>query len=577
MQGDDDVQENSLYKKEVSKIIERKFTIPAYQRGYRWGKKQVMELLEDIYSSDQSLCLQPIVVKRKGDNHYELIDGQQRLTTLYLIYRFMKDEGYNSKINLPFPLEYETRPKSAEYLTRPDEKNKDDNVDFYHIYHSYQAIKEWFGKDANQAKTKADTIYPKFDNNVFVIWYEVDEKTDAPGLFTRLNAGRIPLTNSELIKARLLLVVKTANGSDDERGRLKQIEIATQWDTIERGLHNEEFWAFLTNAPGEECSARIELVFDLLADKKQEDKDEFHTFRWFEEKLDGKGGVDELWNTIQETFQTLRGWYEDRDLYHKVGYLVAEGKTELSRLVRESQGKTKSAFKNFLDDEIRGGLQGISCDDLSYENGADKDKIQRILRLFNVELLAQVKNSLERYPFSLDKSQNWSLEHIHAQNAESLRKEDEWREWLTKHREVLEEIAQKDKALEDLAGEIEIALGKKEIGGEAFRNLQGKIIAALSAKEDDFQVDLHGLGNLAFMPQGENAALSNSVFAVKRKKLIEMDKAGCYIPIGTRWVFLKYYGDGQNCLHYWYKSDYDAYLNEIKTVLRAYLPKEDGR
>ena len=569
------MQENSLYKKEVSKI-KGEFTVPAYQRGYRWGEKQVRELLEDIYSSDQSLCLQPIVVKRKGDK-YELIDGQQRLTTLYLIYRFMKDEGYKPRIDLPFSLEYETRPKSGEYLMRPDEKNKDDNVDFYHIYHSYQAIKEWFGEDANQAQTKADTIYPKFDNNVFVIWYEVDEKTDAPGLFTRLNAGRIPLTNSELIKARLLLVVRTANGSDDERGRLKQIEIATQWDAMERELHNEEFWAFLTNAPGEGCPARIDLVFDLLADKKQKDKDEFHTFRWFEEELDGKGGVDELWNTIQETFQTLRGWYEDRDLYHKVGYLVAEGKTELSRLIRESQGKTKSAFRNFLDNEIRGGLQGISCDDLSYENGMDKDKIQRILRLFNVELLAQVKNSLERYPFSLDKSQNWSLEHIHAQNAELLRKEDEWREWLTKHQEALEEIAQEDKALEALVGEIEIALGKKEIGGETFRSLQGKIIAALSAKEDDFQVDLHGLGNLAFMPQGENAALSNSVFAVKRKKLIEMDKAGRYIPMGTRWVFLKYYGDGQNCLHYWYKSDYDAYLNEIKTVLRAYLPKEDGR
>ena len=120
-------------------------------------------------------------------------------------------------------------------------------------------------------------------------------------------------------------------------------------------------------------------------------------------------------------------------------------------------------------------------------------------------------------------------------------------------------------------------MGKKEIGGETFRHLQETITTVLSVKEDDFQVDLHGMGNLAFMPRGENAALSNSVFAVKRKKLIEMDKAGRYIPIGTRWVFLKYYGDGQSCLHYWYKSDYDAYLKEIKTILKDYLPKEDGQ
>lgn len=537
-----------------------------------------MDLLDDILGADDSLCLQPIVVKCIGENHWELIDGQQRLTTLYLIYRFMKDEGYKPRIDLPFSLEYETRPKSREYLTRLDEKSKNDNVDFYHIYHSYQAIKEWFGEDVNQAQTKADTIYPKFSSNIFMIWYEVDEKTDAPGLFTRLNAGRIPLTNSELIKARLLLDVKRANSSSDERGKLKQIEIATQWDAMERELHNEEFWAFLTNASGEGCPAHIELVFDILADKKQKDKDEFHTFRWFEKELNREGGVDGLWNKIQETFQTLRGWYEDRDLYHKVGYLIVEGKAKLPRLIGELQGKTKSAFKNFLDNEIRSSLQGISCDDLSYENGVDKDKdkegIQRILRLFNVELLAQVKNSLERYPFSLDKSQQWSLEHIHAQNAELLRKEEEWREWLTEHRKVLEEIAPEN---EELNEEIKITLAEKEIGGEKFRSLQEKITTALSMKEDDFQDVLHGLGNLALIPRGENAALSNSVFAVKRKKLIEMDKAGRYIPIGTRWVFLKYYGKGQNCLHYWYKSDYDAYLKEIKTVLKDYLPKEDGQ
>lgn len=558
-----------LVSKTISKITGT-FTVPAYQRGYRWEKQQVIDLLDDIFNADDNLCLQPIVVKCIGENHWELIDGQQRLTTLYLIYRFMKDERY--RIDLPFSLEYETRPKSREYLTRLDEKSKNDNVDFYHIYHSYQAIKEWFGEDVNQAQTKADRIYPKFSSNIFLIWYEVDKETDAPGLFTRLNAGKIPLTNSELIKARLFLSIGNENKSP-EWISLKQIEIATQWDAMERELHDEEFWAFLTNASGDSYPARIELVFDILSDKKRKDKDEFHTFRWFEKELNREGGAERLWNKIQETFQTLRGWHEDRDLYHKVGYLIAEGKAELPQLVGEMQGKTKSAFKNFLDNEIKGSLQGISCDDLSYEDGVD-NKIRRILRLFNVELLAQVKNSLERYPFSLDKSQQWSLEHIHAQNAESLRKEEEWREWLTEHRKVLEEIAPDNKELNE---EIETALVKKEIDGATFRSLQEKITTTLSMKENDFQDVLHGLGNLALMPLGENAALSNSVFAVKRKKLIEMDKAGRYIPIGTRWAFLKYYGKDQNCLYYWYKSDYDAYLKEIKAVLKDYLPKENGQ
>ena len=70
--------------------IKGDFYVPSYQRGYRWGVAEVERLLDDIYSTEgkSNYCLQPVVVKKNGDR-YELIDGQQRLTTIYLIYRFM--------------------------------------------------------------------------------------------------------------------------------------------------------------------------------------------------------------------------------------------------------------------------------------------------------------------------------------------------------------------------------------------------------------------------------------------------------------------------------------------------------
>lgn len=65
------------------------FFVPSYQRGYRWGSDEVKRLLDDIYSNGQSnYCLQPVVVRKLVDS-YELIDGQQRLTTLFLIYKYM--------------------------------------------------------------------------------------------------------------------------------------------------------------------------------------------------------------------------------------------------------------------------------------------------------------------------------------------------------------------------------------------------------------------------------------------------------------------------------------------------------
>ena len=71
--------------------IEGEFHIPAYQRGYRW-KEEVDMLLNDIkgINEGENYSLQPIVIKKKAEKEYELIDGQQRLTTIFLIYRYIK-------------------------------------------------------------------------------------------------------------------------------------------------------------------------------------------------------------------------------------------------------------------------------------------------------------------------------------------------------------------------------------------------------------------------------------------------------------------------------------------------------
>ena len=78
------------------------FYVPSYQRGYRWGKEEVTRLLEDIYTNgNKTYCLQPVVVRKDGDR-YELIDGQQRLTTLFILLQYIKRE-YKPKISLKKP------------------------------------------------------------------------------------------------------------------------------------------------------------------------------------------------------------------------------------------------------------------------------------------------------------------------------------------------------------------------------------------------------------------------------------------------------------------------------------------
>ena len=149
------------------------FFVPKYQRGYRWTENEVNMLLDDIYNSKgKSYCLQPIVV-RKRDETYELIDGQQRLTTLFLLYRYINNA--NPSVANPEPafnLVYETRNKSEEFLKSIDLDRSGENIDFYFIVNAYKTIQNWFENehiDNRERRFRFRHIPEYLDENVKVI------------------------------------------------------------------------------------------------------------------------------------------------------------------------------------------------------------------------------------------------------------------------------------------------------------------------------------------------------------------------------------------------------------------------
>ena len=94
-----DNKNNKLCLKTVYDLLDKNFYIPAYQRGYRWSKEQVNDLLNDIWEFSQSsdengssfYCLQPVVVVQDG-KQWQVVDGQQRLTTLYIILHYLEKQ-----------------------------------------------------------------------------------------------------------------------------------------------------------------------------------------------------------------------------------------------------------------------------------------------------------------------------------------------------------------------------------------------------------------------------------------------------------------------------------------------------
>lgn len=113
--------DNYMIRRAIPDLLDKKYYIPEYQRGYRWEKTQVLDLLQDLYAffigdtKGQFYCLQPIVVKEKQMNNelwYEVIDGQQRLTTIRIIMQIYDQLNSNmfTTISHKYTIMYATRP-----------------------------------------------------------------------------------------------------------------------------------------------------------------------------------------------------------------------------------------------------------------------------------------------------------------------------------------------------------------------------------------------------------------------------------------------------------------------------------
>lgn len=543
--------------------IKGEFYVPSYQRGYRWGADEVIRLLDDVYQNGKKqYCLQPVVVRKKG-SAFELVDGQQRLTTLYLIYKYMKN--VNPFFNDPtFSLTYETRDKSEAFLRDIDLDRRNENIDFWFIANAYETIKTWFEQDL---QIRVMHIFEYFKEDVKIIWYEVGETEDAISLFTRLNIGKIPLTSAELVKAMFL-----SRDTDENVDRKKQEEISLQWDSMEKDLHNDSLWYFLTNQSNGRYQTRIDLVLDLISGKTPSDRETYFTFFKFDEMRKSMS-LDDIWRNIQKTYLLLKDWFENHELYHKIGYLIASGTISLQEIFDISKERTKTEFRTILKEYICKSVAiSGNYSDLSYNKVADYKKISTLLLLFNVESVRQNgEHSLwfpfDKFKFGKGGKVSWSLEHIHAQQSEGMRTQEVWKEWLSLHIPSV-------KALSEIHGPLidamEKAVAKEKLDGTEFEQLQKQVVSLLSVAGNTEY--LHSVANLALLNSSDNAALNNSTFDVKRNVIVDMDKKGQYIPFCTKMVFLKYYTPSdKNQLHFWGEADRTAYIEAMNTVLKEYL------
>ena len=557
--------------------IQGKFFVPKYQRGYRWTDTQVRTLLNDLWehcnaSVQKEYCLQPVVVRHKPeDNCYELIDGQQRFTTILILLLYIKDE-LNQNFNIKYTLEYETRPDTTKFLTDINGSQADDNIDFFHIFQAKNSIAKWLDSILGNDPTlyKITILFRLLDyltTKTKVIWYEVDNNEDPISLFTRLNIGRIHLTNAELIKALLL---KNYDGNVVDRERQER---SLQWDDIEKNLRcdNDELWYFITSKKSDGYPTRIELLFDMMANKKDNERDRYFTFFWFENEIKQRG-VKKVWEDLLRNFLQIKEWYADRVMYHKIGYLISSDSASMAEILNIAKGRRKSELlqeiKTLIANSINFKLkEGDTYRDLNYEK--NYKEINKLLLLFNVESII-AEEVYQRFPFGKYNTAEWSLEHIHAQNSQGLKNKDTQIEWIKMHIKSVKAVSPNGQ-YESLLNELETIVKSEKIESRgSFDELFNAVCNALSENTDTEYI--HTISNMALLSRCDNSALNNSTFDVKRNLIIEMDKKGAFIPYCTKMVFLKYYTpSSDNQIHFWGERDREAYISAINKTLKPYL------
>ncbi|MFH6993690.1 DUF262 domain-containing protein [Flavobacterium sp. FlaQc-48] len=562
---------SNLTEKPIAELLGLNFFIPSYQRGYRWTERQAEDLLDDVWDfinkpdkkPNEWYCLQPIVVKKiasqNGESEkYEVLDGQQRLTTLFLILKQL--ERFIESDKKSFEIEFETRntetSNSKEFLQNIELKTLNEaitNIDYYHIYQVFQKTKDWFQAKANQGHSSISSKFiTPFLESTKVIWYEVNAAKDSIEIFTRINMGKIPLTNAELIKA-LFLNSSNFHNSDKEKIRLRQLEIASEWDRIEYALQKDELWYFLNEDKNQLDKSilptRIEYLFKVMESMEApiNYQDEYSTFRFFSKKfkLQSEEEIDFNWKAIKTMFQTIEEWFNDRELYHKIGYLLATD-VKIEFLLKES--KSKKEFKKFLDTQIKSKVN-IDLSKLEYKNRA----VRNVLLFQNIQTMLNFKKETSRFPFNRYKTEKWDIEHIHAIATEVNVKKENQASWL------LENFVQTPLHINELLNEKIESIKSTNLPIEE-KNFQ-EIVSYVLGEEDN------NIRNLCLLDRGTNRSYKNDSFKSKRKKIIENEKKGVFIPICTKNVFMKYYSEELIHLELWNESDRESYFDNINAII----------
>ena len=512
----------------VEELCKENFYISFYQRGYRWREEQVRQLLDDLQNfqpSDevpsyflQVLIRSPRTVKNEKVLQWNIVDGQQRLTTIGLIL-----QEYDPSFRIR--LEYDRDGMAA--------------LDRHFIEAAVKTIQDWLLINSSSRAHVFGTLKKAFFllYDLPIIQDETQRNDEENQIFSDVNDNKLLARDSELVKCILL------TPQNDEPVELTKRR-AVEWDEMERMLQDDNFFAFLTPrnaADQDDRMTRLFLAAGIVPEDEDRKKTTFPYLSAFLRKNHEISSRREIWEKIADSFSRIRGWYRDNTAYHAVGWYLHQSKESINsfeiKKVRTAIDKIATEFDTARDNH-----------DLYKSN---KNLANRILFLFNCAYAWRTEHT--RYDFRRHNLVDaWSLEHMRATN---IRPQD--KETFETYISACPEDKRGDFTYENYTK------ANNEQRGEAFLSEH--------LGEDEYPRDEdHSLGNLALLPKNPNSSLNNKLFRAKREEVLKWYfglRADYFVPPATMAVFAKLFSGMEKETPHLSFDDKNAYLEFMKETI----------
>jgi len=567
----------------------KRFYIAPYQRGYKWSSSKanspvqlLMSDLKDAFStSPKQYYLQFITVitaNHKGEKVLEVIDGQQRLTTITLLFSVINNELKSTE--KPFThekLTYEVRDNVSSFLK--DFIYKDINVilglnwtefiekhplfdeqDIFYLFHAAHKIKEMLPNDILK-------FCNYISEYVMLIVNTVERTISSEKIFSNLNTNKVELTSVELIKALLLTKsVREAQTKSYKEILEQRTSMGRQWDEIDNWANRADINSFFFKKAKDPI---YELL--LLIAKKEDytDKTEgrYDLFNFYQSQIKkGAKSAKEYFLELKKVKSILNDLYLDPICYNSLGFLFSlkETKIDLSSYF----GKLEYSKKVFIQ-ELHKDIKKILPSDFSSLNYGENDG-----DIHNLLLSISVFGNDDRFDFYSFNENNWSLEHIFPQTPDKFSSE----------------LKQQDINLINsiIGAKLKAIIEKENVEKESkdyilHLKIQNKL-QQTQCKLDDDEKELlcnllktkkiNGIGNMALLTPPDNSSNSNGMFDSKRLNIVKRVSKGSFVPKHTYDVFSKLISEKMSPnLSVWSEIDIDEHAKWIEITINNQLLK----